>query len=248
MLTGMAPFARPTDADSLAAVLNGDWRLPEGFAEEHSGLTRILAQALAGDPADRFADLVQFGQALERELNDDPNTLPAGRQGGAQRLPDQEAVPSVESQPSRLSEASSSRRPGGALGIALAKLAAANPRDALPLSVTPDFDAAKLSGAGVAFGEDGFGSVYVQWDASQFGGAKEGFLVCESGLVCREPFGQARAFAFSDHPSVERRGTRLRLEGRCSHSSRSELYVIDLESPSILIRLMEVLRLLQASF
>ena len=248
MLTGMAPFGRSTDADSLAAVLNGDWRLPEGFAQEHAGLTRIIAQALASEPADRFADLVEFGQALERELNDDPNTLPAGRESGVQGLSDQAVMSVEESQSDAVSGASPSLRPGGSLGVALAKLAAANPRDALPLQVTPDLDESKLSGAGAAYGEEAFGSVYVQWDASQFGGAKEGFMVCERGLVCREPFGQPRAFAFSDHPSLERRGTRFRLEGRCSRSSKSELYVIDLESPSILIRLMEVLRLLQATF
>ena len=128
----------------------------------------------------------------------------------------------------------------------LAKLDAANPRGSLPLSVIPNFKQERLDSASASFGREDFGEVLVQWDASQFGGAKEGFLIQELGITCRQYFGQPRAFALAQRPKVERRGTRLVVDGECAVSGRPESYQIELESSSTAIRLVEVIQLLQS--
>ena len=67
MLTGNRLFQRPTDKDTVEAILAGTIPLPSSFNPAvPSELDRVVLQALALDPQDRYPD----GASLQRELQD----------------------------------------------------------------------------------------------------------------------------------------------------------------------------------
>lgn len=77
LLTGRRLFLRPTDRESLAAVLNAPIEPPSRLNEDvPPALEAVVLQALARDPEARFQTARAFQQAMEAWLRDarDPST------------------------------------------------------------------------------------------------------------------------------------------------------------------------------
>jgi tetratricopeptide (TPR) repeat protein len=85
-LFGARPFAGQTLASLVDAVEQRRVRRPRGGPRVPLGLRRALMRALSADPADRFADMTAFVDALERSLGRIAKSVAIGVAIGATAL------------------------------------------------------------------------------------------------------------------------------------------------------------------
>lgn len=245
LATGSAPFDRGNDADTLVAVIAGDYVLPAALTAEAPSLAAAIEGALATERSARWdsatvmADVLRGNSVSEAEgvpvmaIPVLPVSAVSRGTGMASATPD---VPSVRN------------RPTGALGLALIKLAGCFDEDPQKTYVVPGFDEKKLAVALASYVPEGFGEVLVHHDSTIFGGAKEGLVVTTEGVSTKSSFESPVQLAFSDVPSVTRSTSdnRIVLRGRCRNRGEVVEVKHDPGSLSAALRLVEVLRLLQA--
>lgn len=246
LATGSAPFDRGNDADTLVAVVAGDYVLPEGLIAEAPSLAAAIEGSLATERSSRWdsasvmADTLRGGRSSGTELaqaRSIPSRSVSDGDGPAGTLGAPLAVAPVRS------------RPTGALGIALIKLAGCFDEEPPKTYVVPGFDEKKLAAALASFVPEAFGEVLVHHDSTIFGGAKEGLVVTTRGVSSKAQWGAPVHLAFSD-PTFASRSTQdngIVLSGTCRNSGEAVEVKHDPGSFSAGQRLVEVLQLLQAN-
>ena len=245
LATGAAPFDRGNDADTLVAVIAGDYVLPDTLSAEAPSLAAAIEGALATERSSRWESAAVMADILRGHggLGADPAPArsiptPPNSEGAAAPV---KPTASVEVLPVR-------SRPTGALGIALIKLAGCFDEDPPKTYVVPGFDEKKLATALASYVPQGFGEVLVHHDSTIFGGAKEGLVVTTEGISTKAQWGEPVQLAFSDSEFVTRSSPSngIVLRGRCKHSGEIVEVKHDPGSFSAAQRLVEVIQLLQA--
>ena len=64
LVTLGCPFERDSDYDTMHAIINCDWTLPDWVGERDAGVASVLRRALQKDPADRFVSCAAMAAAL----------------------------------------------------------------------------------------------------------------------------------------------------------------------------------------
>lgn len=65
MLTGKNPFARPTQAETIAAIMGGNGAAPPFMAELPIAMRRVIVSSIAGKTADRLSSVAEIGFAID---------------------------------------------------------------------------------------------------------------------------------------------------------------------------------------
>ena len=85
LVTLGCPFDRENDYDTMHAIINCDWTLPDWVAERDPAVAAVLERALKPDPADRFESCAAMANALAQtprrktRRNPTPNAAPNPR-------------------------------------------------------------------------------------------------------------------------------------------------------------------------
>ena len=243
LATGSAPFARESDADTMVAVLGGDYVLPSAVKTMSPSLATAIERALASKRSDRWTSAAEMAEALQ--LRGDSE----GDRRITTKAPVAQMAAAIKSQRSAGRERPPIHtRPMGPVGLALIKLAGCFDDDPPTTFVVPQFDETKLAAALSSYVPDTFGAVLVHHDSTVFGGAKEGLVVTTEGVCSKASFESPIQLAFSDTVVVQRTtpDNQLIFKGTC-RNSREEVEVRHKPgSLSAALRLVEVVQLLQA--
>jgi serine/threonine protein kinase len=245
LATGSAPFARESDADTMVAVLAGDYVLPSAVKTTSPSLATAIERALASKRSDRWTSAGEMAEALRLRADSEADRRITTKAPIAQM-----AETPTESQRSAQGKGPPVRtRPVGALGLALIKLAGCFDGSLTPTTfVVPQFDETKLAAALSSYVPDTFGAVLVHHDSTVFGGAKEGLVVTTEGICSKASFEPPVQLAFSDTVAMKLTtpDNKLIFKGTC----RNRREVVEVRhkpgSLSAALRLGEVVRLLQA--
>ena len=254
MATGTAPFHRDTDVDTMAAVLAGEYSIPNKIRNEAPQLAAAIDRALCQQREDRWPDAQAMVDELltgweDPTLDEDESDSSADGEDDDLELKVALTALALARGSSEDAEEASQARPGGALGILLLKLAAAVGDQASPeISVVPDFDYKKLTAARASFVPEDFGDVLIHRDSTVFGGAKEGLVITTKGICRKEIFEEPVHFPFAALETVSTSGvdtTRVFFSGLCAHRGEKVEFEESAGSFSAALRLVEVVKLLQ---
>lgn len=244
LATGSAPFARDSDADTMVAVLAGDYVLPGAIKTASPSLATAIERALSTERGDRWASATEMAEALR------PRVDPEGDRRLTTKAPIAQMAAVIKSQRSEGRERPPIHtRPMGPVGLALIKLAGCFDGYLTPTTfVVPQFDETKLAAALSSYVPDTFGAVLVHHDSTVFGGAKEGLVVTTEGICSKASFDSPIQLAFSDTVVVQRTtpDNHLIFRGTCRNRREAVEVRHKPGSLSAALRLVEVVQLLQA--
>lgn len=249
MATLVSPFERDSEVDTMAAVISGDYSLPEELLEHDPALAEVIATALRIQRDDRWPSARAMADALTASEDAE---LPAE----ATPAPPTEAltdtlVPKKRGEDAGIVavlQAVETYRPTGALSLALKKLALA--ADGTPsLGVAPDFDGEKLFQGLRSYCPEPDGPVLVHFDSTVFGGAKEGFILTPTSIYSKASFQEPLRVQIPDVLSVDVPAGKSTVKLQCrvvgDGEEREAVIKEDLGSVAAALRLADVLALLR---
>jgi len=242
MATGRAPFHRDSDADTIVAVLAGDYSIPKELTRDAPVLAHVIDRALSTDREDRWESADTMLEALRESSNANLDAAAAALDFGAAATTSPDPVPAEKARQPEVVD-----RPGGALGLALLKLASAVDSSGYTAYVVPEFDQAKLGTAVRSFVPPDFGEVLVHIDSTVFGGAKEGLILTSKGVCRKEIFEPPICIPFTNIEDVTTVAgdPHVTFSGQCANRGEFVEFREALGSFSAAMRLAAVIQLLR---